>query len=113
MNCAKKIFPEKFSKFVPKTWFFPEDRHRVNWKLLLNNPHDKRFAPTLIAKPSKGFGGSGIKIVQREEDLPISQNVDLVVQRYITDPLLIDNKKFDLRLYMLLKGVDKVEIFLC
>jgi hypothetical protein len=63
INCAKKIFPEKFSKFVPKTWFFPEDRHRVNWKMYLNNPHDKKFAPTLISKPSKGYGGTGIKII--------------------------------------------------
>jgi tubulin polyglutamylase TTLL11 len=43
----------------------------------------------------------------------MSQNVDLVVQRYVTDPLLIENKKFDLRLYMILKGVDKIEVFLC
>jgi len=28
-------------------------------------------------------------------------------------PLLVDNKKFDLRLYLVLKGVDAVDVYLC
>ena len=36
-----------------------------------------------------------------------------MVQKYITDPLTIENKKFDLRIYMLLKGVDRIEVYLC
>lgn len=37
----------------------------------------------------------------------------MLVQRYIKTPLTIDKKKFDLRLYVLLKGYDPVEAYLC
>jgi len=37
----------------------------------------------------------------------------LLVQRYIKTPILVDKKKFDLRLYVLIKGFDPVEAYLC
>ena len=36
----------------------------------------------------------------------------MLVQRYIKTPLLIENKKFDLRLYVLIKGYDPIEAYL-
>ena len=29
LNCAKTIFPDKFNRFIPKTWFFPEDKQKL------------------------------------------------------------------------------------
>jgi tubulin polyglutamylase TTLL11 len=37
----------------------------------------------------------------------------MVIQEYIENPLLIDNKKFDMRLYVMLKSIDDIEIYLC
>lgn len=37
---------------------------------------------------------------------------DMLVQRYIKTPLLLESKKFDLRLYVLVKGYDPVEAYL-
>ena len=37
----------------------------------------------------------------------------MVIQEYISNPLLVDNKKFDMRLYVMLKGIDEIEIMLC
>jgi tubulin polyglutamylase TTLL11 len=34
------------------------------------------------------------------------------VQRYVENPLVIDRKKFDCRLYVVIKGVDPVEAYL-
>lgn len=33
------------------------------------------------------------------------------MQRYIENPLLISGKKFDIRLYVVIKGVEKIEAY--
>ena len=72
---------------------------------------------TFIAKPSRGKGGDGIFIVQKFTDIPSNtwsfKSNDLLVQRYIKKPLLVDNKKFDLRIYVLIKGFDPIEAYIC
>ena len=69
---------------------------------------------TYIAKPSKGRGGDGIFLVKKFSDLPKSAlSNDFIVQRYIDNPFLIDNKKFDFRIYVVIKGVEPIEAYLC
>lgn len=34
------------------------------------------------------------------------------LQRYIDNPLLIDKKKFDMRLYVLIRGINPIEAYL-
>jgi len=36
----------------------------------------------------------------------------VVAQRYITDPFLIDRLKFDLRIYVLLYGINPMRIYI-
>ena len=36
---------------------------------------------------------------------------EYLVQRYIENPLLVNNKKFDIRLYVVIKGVDPIEAY--
>lgn len=38
---------------------------------------------------------------------------EYLVQHYIDNPLLVDNKKFDLRLYVLVKSFDPLEAYFC
>lgn len=35
------------------------------------------------------------------------------MQRYVENPLLVNNKKFDIRLYVVIKGVDPIEAYVC
>lgn len=69
---------------------------------------------TFICKPSKGRGGEGICLIKRFADLPRQAlNHEFLVQRYIENPLLISNKKFDIRLYILITGAQRIEAFVC
>ena len=57
---------------------------------------------TFILKPSGGAEGGGILLAQRFKDIPTFVfGQDYVAQEYLSNPLLIDNKKFDLRIYVL------------
>jgi tubulin polyglutamylase TTLL6/13 len=55
--------------------------------------------------------GRGIYLVRRFEDIDMKANEQLVAQRYMAKPYLIDNLKFDLRVYALLYGVDPLRVF--
>lgn len=69
---------------------------------------------TFIAKPSKGRGGDGIFLVRKFSELPkAALQSEFIVQRYLDNPYLIDNKKFDFRIYVVIKGIDPLEAYLC
>jgi len=44
------------------------------------------------------------------EDIPITERI--VVQEYMKEPFLIENLKFDIRLYVLITSCDPLKIFL-
>lgn len=75
--------------------------------------HPKFF---FIGKPSRGRGGEGIVLISKFRDIPKNvfshEEKDMLVQRYIKTPLLLDGKKFDLRLYVLVTGFDPVNAYL-
>jgi len=70
-----------------------------------------------ICKPNCGKGGEGIFLVESFKDIPRNlwseKHSDLLVQRYIKTPILVDKKKFDLRLYVLIKGFNPIQAYLC
>lgn len=55
--------------------------------------------------------GRGIYLVRRFEDIKMGQHEQLVAQRYMSKPYLIDNLKFDLRVYVLVLGVEPIRVF--
>jgi len=65
-----------------------------------------------IGKPSRGKGGEGIILIEKFTDIPknyvSNSQKDMLVQRYVKTPLLLDKKKFDLRLYVLIVGYDPI-----
>lgn len=77
--------------------------------------HSQILDSTFISKTSKGRQGKGIVLLKHPRDLglkKIGENDDIVIQRYIDDPLLIDNKKHDLRLYLTILSVEPMIAYL-
>jgi len=63
-----------------------------------------------IMKPARSSRGRGIRLVTDLDDVQYSESV--VIQKYITNPLLLDGYKFDLRLYVLVTSFQPLEAFL-
>lgn len=62
-----------------------------------------------IYKPEAMAQGKGIKIYSQIDKL---KNKTGIVQVYVDNPYLIENLKFDLRIYVLILGYDPLRIFI-
>lgn len=76
---------------------------------------DPTLTPTFIVKPDGGSQGDGIYLIRDPSELKAavgSQARQGVVQEYMHRPLLIDKLKFDIRLYVLMKSLEPLEIYI-
>lgn len=76
---------------------------------------DAGLSTTFIVKPDGGSQGDGIYLIRDPSELkPMAgaQVKQAVVQDYINKPLLIDKLKFDIRLYVLIKSLEPLEIYI-
>ena len=75
-----------------------------------NSPPLRRL-PTYILKPSSGAMGRNIHLVQLPEHIPQDAALEgAVAQQYIDRPLLLDGRKFDCRVYVLVRTVWPLEL---
>ena len=64
----------------------------------------------LIVKPEASSQGKGIYLTREVDDIALDEHV--VVQLYLNKPLLMDKLKFDLRLYVLVLGINPLRLYL-
>lgn len=63
-----------------------------------------------IIKPARGSGGQGISVT--DDPLTAADEVDVVVQRYIDRPYLIDGRKGHLRIYALITQAQPLRAYM-
>ena len=87
----------------PETFVLPDDRAEL-----------QRFARSyngvFIAKPHRGTGGQGISITRDSRSL--AKRSDVVVQRYLDRPFLVDGLKAHMRIYGLVTSVDPFRAYI-
>ncbi|XP_030380051.1 tubulin polyglutamylase ttll-4 [Scaptodrosophila lebanonensis] len=71
--------------------------------------HNKQRGPWIV-KPAASSRGRGIFIVNTPDQIP--QDEQVLVSKYIADPLCIDGHKCDLRIYVLVTSFDPLIIYL-
>mmetsp|Transcript_9081 Transcript_9081/g.33510 ORF Transcript_9081/g.33510 Transcript_9081/m.33510 type:complete len:717 (-) Transcript_9081:877-3027(-) len=89
--------------FFPHSYLLPED------KSLLQQEMDKHPQNLYILKPRASSCGRGIKVVQTMDQI---KRKECIIQRYIADPFLIDGKKWDLRIYVVVTSMDPLVIYM-
>uniref|UniRef100_A0AAY4DRY3 Tubulin--tyrosine ligase-like protein 5 n=1 Tax=Denticeps clupeoides TaxID=299321 RepID=A0AAY4DRY3_9TELE len=87
-------------QFVPQTFVLPAE---------YQNAFSKDKGPWII-KPVASSRGRGIYLVSSPSQIPLDESI--LVSRYISNPLLIDDFKFDVRLYVLVTSYDPLVIYL-
>ena len=101
----KKLFYEDFN-YMPETYIFPEDKEIIENKF--KNYHLNSNDLWLI-KPVDKSEGSGIFILSSLKEIKMK---NYVITRYISDISLINGRKYDLRLYILISGLKPLRIYL-
>ena len=103
----QQLFPDEY-QFYPKSWSYPEERSELSLYIGQKNKHGE--SPTFIFKPSHGSLGVDIFLFKDLDSVDYPEPA--VIQEYISNPLLLDCLKFDLRLYVLIASFDPLEVYI-
>ena len=101
----KNEFNEDYN-FMPETYHYPNDKDIILKKF---GNYSLNIEDLWLVKPAHGLGGRGITILQ---SLGIIDKENYLINKYITNLDLINNKKYDLRLYVLVSGLKPLRIYL-
>jgi Tubulin-tyrosine ligase family len=94
-------------EFVPRTWVLPEDWASFSAEF---GGAGRTARRTFIVKPSIGSQGRGIFLTRTLDD--VDATAAQVAQRYVARPLLLDGRKFDLRVYVLVLALQPMRIYM-
>ena len=114
LDILQALYPEEYH-FHPISWFLPQQFTEFcdAAKKLSDACTDKKHRPIFIVKPDEGSQGEGIYLIHEPKEYLFQGDRKHIVQEYIARPLLLENLKFDLRVYVLVSSLDPLEIFIC
>ncbi|NWJ07858.1 TTLL5 polyglutamylase, partial [Crypturellus undulatus] len=88
---------------LPQTFILPAEYQEFC------NTYSKEKGPWIV-KPVASSRGRGVYLINNPSQIVLEENI--LVSRYISNPLLIDDFKFDVRLYVLVTSYDPLVIYL-
>ncbi|XP_025912953.1 tubulin polyglutamylase TTLL5 isoform X4 [Apteryx rowi] len=88
---------------LPQTFILPGEYQEFC------NTYSKDRGPWIV-KPVASSRGRGVYLINNPSQIVLEENI--LVSRYISNPLLIDDFKFDVRLYVLVTSYDPLVIYL-
>lgn len=132
MSKMQKALPEHFA-YVPRSWSLKSEKQNfqkffsgmtyANGSIIQDKGEESTSAASaalglrhisakqvFIMKPNAGCQGRGI-ILTKDPLSEVDNPEDYVVQEYIARPLLIEGRKFDLRVYCLVTSLKYPSIF--
>eukprot|EP00919_Chromeraceae_sp_WS-2016_P065356 GHVR01154577.1.p1 GENE.GHVR01154577.1~~GHVR01154577.1.p1 ORF type:complete len:596 (+),score=196.94 GHVR01154577.1:60-1790(+) len=128
LNAMQLMYGKKEFDFVPETFVLPEQYTsfiRTHKKYTVDVVRKKKSSKVegsvyeghepymWISKPQASSRGRGIYMIgacENPKEFP-DEGEACIVQRYISDPLLIQGLKFDLRIYVLVTSFDPLTVY--
>ena len=95
--------------YMPVTYEYPKDKSKIekifkNYKLDIND--------LWIVKPTNLFSGSGIHIFKSLHEEKKNRLNKFLISKYLNNPHLLNGKKYDMRIYVLITGFQPLRIYL-
>lgn len=100
-----RLLPDLYN-FHPKSFIIPNRLYELR-EFMSGIP--KKSKRTFIVKPDMGAQGKGIILIQNADELD-DYDDSAVCQQYV-EPFLIDDLKFDLRIYVLVTSCNPLRIY--
>eukprot|EP00742_Colponemidia_sp_Colp-10_P009226 GILJ01010045.1.p1 GENE.GILJ01010045.1~~GILJ01010045.1.p1 ORF type:complete len:1156 (-),score=172.77 GILJ01010045.1:144-3611(-) len=94
----------KHFPFIPKSYILPMEQ------AALTQDMNRDKTELWICKPHASSRGRGVFVTNKAEEIPHASN--MIVSRYISNPLLINGYKFDIRLYVAVTSFNPLRIYL-
>ncbi|OHT06309.1 hypothetical protein TRFO_25650 [Tritrichomonas foetus] len=109
LNTMRKAFPDIYNTVYPKAFLFPTDfaEFQREHSMIIGKTQQ---APTWVIKPKNGCCGHGIVLVQSTYEA--SEVTEPSVCQIYVAPFLINKRKFDFRLYVLIASIDPLTFFI-
>ncbi|NWR52980.1 TTLL5 polyglutamylase, partial [Regulus satrapa] len=104
-NVCRMQLAHGFKTFhiLPQTFILPSEYQDFC------NTYSKDRGPWIV-KPVASSRGRGVYLINNPNQIVVEDNI--LVSRYISNPLLIDDFKFDVRLYVLVTSYDPLVVYL-
>ena len=105
--------------YVPETFILPEDANYFleKYKSIISNLSSSKIK--FIVKPVGSSRGRGIRILSDKSEFKhlckvsqIRHGKNYLISKYISKPHLINNKKYDLRIYVLISSLCPLKIYM-
>ena len=106
-NKLKEKFPDEFN-YIPETYLYPDQKNEI-----YNKFYSYRYDPkdVWLFKPARDSFARGVEILENYKEIENSKFHNFLISRYIMNPMLIRNKKFDMRAYVLVTGMNPLKIY--
>ena len=112
IKAYKRLFPELYN-FIPDTYILPNDEK------IFENIYKKNKKALWIVKPINMSRGRGVHLLKDQNELKnlIKKSYDEneipdLLSRYLDKPHLINNKKYDLRIYVLVTSFSPLRFYI-
>lgn len=112
LTAYRRRFGQDYN-FFPEGFTLPDQFDAFRRTLQRESSSSASASSSLwILKPPAAACGRGIRVINAKDVDSISKKRTYVVQRYLSNPLLMDGYKFDLRIYVVVTSVYPLRIYL-